>query len=106
MTLLKTLTFFERFEADILAGRKMITLRDAAESHVQAGQVLPLLTLESARHFCDARILFVSPVTLGELNERHAAQENMSLEELKALIQQIYPGLEQLFEIHFEVIRR
>ena len=34
------ITFFQRFQDDILAGRKTITLRDAAESHFKAGDVL------------------------------------------------------------------
>lgn len=34
------ITFFQRFQDDILAGRKTITLRDAAESHFKTGDVL------------------------------------------------------------------
>lgn len=31
------ITFFQRFQEDILAGRKTITIRDAAESHFKPG---------------------------------------------------------------------
>ena len=34
------ITFFQRFERDILAGRKTITIRDESEAHFKAGQVL------------------------------------------------------------------
>ena len=34
------ITFFQRFQDDILAGRKTITIRDAAESHFKTGDVL------------------------------------------------------------------
>ncbi|SBW75301.1 Uncharacterised protein [Klebsiella pneumoniae] len=36
------ITFFQRFQDDILAGRKTITIRDAAESHFKPGDVLGL----------------------------------------------------------------
>ena len=34
------ITFYQRFEADILAGRKTITIRDKSESHFKAGGIL------------------------------------------------------------------
>ena len=34
------ITFYQRFEADILAGRKTITIRDKSESHFKAGDIL------------------------------------------------------------------
>lgn len=34
------ITFFQRFQNDILTGRKTITIRDASESHFKAGDVL------------------------------------------------------------------
>ena len=34
------ITFFQRFQDDILGGRKTITLRDAAESHFKTGDIL------------------------------------------------------------------
>lgn len=34
------IAFYQRFEADILAGRKTITIRDKSESHFKAGDIL------------------------------------------------------------------
>ena len=34
------ITFFQRFQDDILAGRKTITIRNADESHFKTGDVL------------------------------------------------------------------
>ena len=46
-------------------------------------------------------MLSVSPITLDELTELHAKQENMELEELKKVIRGIYPGEELFFVIEF-----
>ena len=45
------ITFFQRFQDDILAGRKTITIRDAAESHFKAGDVLRVALLNKS-NFC------------------------------------------------------
>lgn len=47
--LLTKITFFERFEHDILSGTKTITLRDETESHMIVGQTLPVSTFETDR---------------------------------------------------------
>ena len=97
------ITFFERFEADILAGRKTITLRDESESGVIAGQTLPVHTLEADRWFCDIRIIAVQEVEFDDLSDKEAHQENMTLEQLKQVIQEIYPGITHLYKISFEL---
>ncbi|ACK46332.1 protein of unknown function DUF437 [Shewanella baltica OS223] len=102
--LLSKITFFERFEHDILSGTKTITLRDEAESHVITGQILPVSTFETDRWFCDIQIIDVTPVKLTELTEVHAKQENMTLPQLCDVIAEIYPGLEQLFMIRFRIL--
>ncbi|MGI2046956.1 N(4)-acetylcytidine aminohydrolase [Shewanella oncorhynchi] len=102
--LLTKITFFERFEHDILSGTKTITLRDETESHVIVGQTLPVSTFETDRWFCDIHIIDVVPVTLTELSDIHAKQENMTLPQLRDVIAEIYPGLEQLFMIQFRVL--
>lgn len=103
--LLTKITFFERFEHDILSGTKTITLRDETESHVIAGQMLPVSTFETDRWFCDIHIIDVVPILFSDLSDQHAKQENMSLSELRRVINEIYPGLEQLFQIQFCVVR-
>ncbi|QSX31404.1 ASCH domain-containing protein [Shewanella cyperi] len=105
MTPMSSISFFERFEADILSGRKTITLRDESESGLVPGQELPVVTFEQGRWFCDIRILAVTPLAFSELDEEHARAENMSLPELKLLIGEIYPGLEQLYLIRFELLK-
>ena len=46
---------------------------------------------EDNQYFCTIEVLGVSPITLDELTEQHASQENMGLEELKEVIRGIYP---------------
>ncbi|HHV6964813.1 TPA: N(4)-acetylcytidine aminohydrolase, partial [Haemophilus influenzae] len=94
------ITFYQRFEADILAGRKTITIRDDSESHFKAGDILRVGRFEDNQYFCNIEVLSVSPITLDELTEQHAKQENMGLDELKEVIRGIYPN-----EIIFWVIQ-
>ena len=98
------ITFYQRFEADILAGRKTITIRDDSESHFKAGDILRVGRFEDNQYFCTIEVLSVSPITLDELTEQHAAQENMGLEELKEVIRGIYPTENQLYVIKFKLI--
>ena len=92
------ITFYQRFEADILAGRKTITIRDKSESHFKAGDILRVGRFEDNQYFCTIEVLNVSPITLDKLTEQHAVQENMGLDELKEVIQDIYP-IEELFYV-------
>ena len=77
------ITFYQRFEADILAGRKTITIRDKS---------------------CTIEVLSVSPITLDELTEQHAKQENMGLEELKEVIRSIYLSEDLFYILLFKVL--
>lgn len=52
---MKHITFFERFEADILSGKKVITLRDESEKDYEVGDVVAVSTLEHGRRFCHVR---------------------------------------------------
>lgn len=95
------ITFYQRFEVDILAGRKTITIRDKSESHFKVGDILRVGRFEDNQYFCTIEVLSVSPITLNELTEQHAKQENMGLDELKDVIRGIYPNEESLFIIKF-----
>jgi len=95
------ITFYQRFEADILAGRKTITIRDKSESHFKAGDILRVGRFEADQYFCTIEVLSVSPITLDELTEQHAKQENMGLEELKEVVRRIYPSEERFYVIEF-----
>ena len=98
------ITFYQRFEADILTGRKMITIRDKSESNFKAGDILRVGRFEDNQYFCTIEVLSVSPITLDELTEQHATQENMSLAELKEVIRDIYPIEELFYVIRFCVL--
>lgn len=43
-------------------------------------------------------------MTLDTLNEKHAQQENMSLDELKRVIAEIYPNHTQFYVIDFKCL--
>ena len=97
------ITFYQRFEADILAGCKTITIRDKSESHFKAGDILRVGRFEDNQYFCTIEVLSVLPITLDELTEQHAIQENMSLAELKEVIRGIYPSENKFYIIHFKI---
>ncbi|AJE08806.1 N(4)-acetylcytidine aminohydrolase [Mannheimia haemolytica] len=98
------ITFFSRFEADILSGKKTITIRDKSESYFQPNQELAVFTNETDRFFANIKVLSVTPIVFDELNEQHAKQENMSLAELKQVIREIYPNDNAFFLIEFTLI--
>lgn len=97
------ITFYQRFEGDILAGRKTITIRDKSESHFKAGDILRVGRFEDNQYFCSIEVLSVSPITLDELTEQHANKENMGLAELKEVIRGIYPSKDKFYIIHFKI---
>ena len=98
------ITFFQRFQDDILAGRKTITIRDASESHFKAGDILRVGRYEDDGYLCTIEVQGMSTVTLDTLNERHAQQENMSLAELKQVIAEIYPDQTAFYVIDFKCV--
>lgn len=98
------ITFFSRFEADIISGKKTITIRDKSESYFRPNQELAVFTNETDRFFANIKILSVTPIQYDELNEQYAQQENMSLSELKTVIREIYPNDSEFFVLHFELI--
>ena len=53
---LSTITFFERFEADILSGKKTITIRDASEKDYAVNSIVQVSTYENNRWFCALKI--------------------------------------------------
>ncbi len=99
-----TMTFFERFEADILSGKKTITIRDETEKNYLPGTRVKVSTFEHGREFCHLEILTVSPILFTELSNFHAEQENMTLAVLKSVIQDIYPGIQQLYVVSYKLV--
>lgn len=98
---MESITLYQRFEADILSGKKTITIRDTAEKHYFPGSLVQALTYEDQKKFGKLKILSVESIQFKQLNKSHAQQENMSLDELKKVIQKIYPNTKQLFIISF-----
>ncbi len=99
-----TMTFFERFEPDILSGKKTITIRDETEKFYVPGSTVAVSTLEGGREFCQLSILSVKPILFTELSDFHAEQENMTLAVLKGVIQDIYPGIKQLYVVSYTLV--
>lgn len=98
------ITFFQRFQDDILAGRKTITIRDEFESHFKTGDVLRVGRFEDDGYFCTIEVTATSTVTLDTLTEKHAEQENMTLTELKKVIADIYPDQTRFYVIEFKCL--
>lgn len=98
------MTFFSRFENDILTEKKVITIRDHSEKDYQPGSIVEVSTLEEGRWFCRLKIINIEPILFDDLNEFHAQQENMTLTELKQVISDIYPGIEELYVIHYQLV--
>ena len=98
------MTFFERFEADIVSGKKTITIRNKDEKEYAPNSIVQVSTFESDRWFCTLKIQSVEAVLFRDLSEFHAKQENMTLPELKRVIHEIYPGEESLYVITYELV--
>jgi uncharacterized protein YqfB (UPF0267 family) len=101
---LSKITFFERFEADILSGKKTITIRDEAEKDYCINSIVQVSTFENERWFCELKIKDVQAITFSQLTDFHAKQENMTLVELQDVIQKIYPNVENLYVISYQLI--
>ncbi|PMO55308.1 ASCH domain-containing protein [Vibrio breoganii] len=101
---LSTMTFFERFENDILAGKKTITIRDSNECDYAPGSIVDVATFEQGRGFCRLQIKSVTPIQFADLTDFHAVQENMTLPVLKQVISDIYPDVSQLFVIEYQLV--
>ncbi|EGH2826652.1 ASCH domain-containing protein, partial [Salmonella enterica subsp. enterica serovar Adjame] len=54
--------------------------------------------------FCTIAVTATSTVTLDTLTEEHARQENMTLEQLRQVISDIYPGESQFYVIEFKTL--
>lgn len=98
------MTFFARFEAEIISGKKKITIRDKSESYYIPGSIVTVSTLEEGRVFCQLKIISIDPLAFSALTEFHAEQENMTLPQLKSVIRDIYPNIEELYVIHYQLL--
>ena len=103
---IKELLFLSRFEADILAGKKTITIRDEADSHYDAGSRVNGVIYEEGRAFCQLDIVGVEPVSIDALNQSHAVRENMPLQQLRDVLEEIYPGIKELYVVSFQLVAK
>ncbi|WP_233419218.1 N(4)-acetylcytidine aminohydrolase [Aggregatibacter actinomycetemcomitans] len=82
-----------------------MTIRDKSESHFKTGDILRVGRFEDNQYFCTIEILSVLPITLDELTEQHAKQENMTLAELKEVIKEIYPKSNEFYVINVQRLK-
>jgi uncharacterized protein YqfB (UPF0267 family) len=101
---LSKMTFFECFEADILSGKKTITIRDESENDYSVNSIVQVSTYENNRWFCALKIGYVEEIDFSQLSNLHAKQENMTLFELKSVIQKIYPDVKSLYVISYKLV--
>ena len=99
------ITFFQSLVPLITSGNKTITIRDEKESHYVPDTKVVVYTLETNERVGVIRIISVNPLAFGEINEFHAQQEGMELGALKKLIREVYPGVDELFVIEYELIK-
>lgn len=99
------MTFFECFETDILSKKKTITIRDETEKNYKINTQVQVSTYETGRWFCSLLIKDVQPICFSQLSQFHADQENMTLPQLKKIIREIYPNINALYVITYELIK-
>ncbi|WP_042988743.1 N(4)-acetylcytidine aminohydrolase [Vibrio cholerae] len=99
------ITFFEFLTPLVASGQKTITIRDKSENHYVPGTRVEVFTLETQRKVCEIDILAVEPLKFDEINEFHAEQEAIELPKLKALIQEIYPNIDELYVITYQLAK-
>jgi uncharacterized protein YqfB (UPF0267 family) len=97
------ITFYQRFEFDILAGKKTITIRDQSDKNFKLGSIITASIYKQQRDFCQLKIISVEKILFQQLNDDHATQENMSLADLRKVIQDIYPNTQKLYVISFKL---
>lgn len=98
------ISFFEFLTPLITAGKKTITIRDKSESNYVPNTIVEVYNLEGGEYVCKIRIKSVNPLKFEEINEFHAEQESIELPKLKSLIRDIYPDIDDLYVIDFDLI--
>ena len=69
---MQSITFYQRFESDILSGKKTITIRDESEKFYRIGSVVKVCSYEEKREFGFLKVLSVEPIHYNQLNKSHA----------------------------------
>ncbi|GAM22287.1 hypothetical protein SAMD00019534_054620 [Acytostelium subglobosum LB1] len=103
-----SITFYPRFMPDILSGAKTITIRDFDEAkHIPTNyplRVYPHGQPADGKPICRIQVESILSVRFDQLNEHHAKQENMTLDELKRVISEIYPNENKLYVVTFHLV--
>jgi len=99
-----TLTFFDYLTPLVRSGKKTITIRDETENNYRIGSQVEVRSLETAQKICKVKIESIVPIEFDGINEFHAQQEAMPLQELKTLIKSIYPNTNSLFVIKYTLV--
>jgi uncharacterized protein YqfB (UPF0267 family) len=98
------ITFFEFLTPLITSGQKTITIRDKSESHYVPNTIVDVYTLETDEYVGKIKIGAVNPLRFEEINQFHAEQEAIELPKLKSLIRDIYPDVDDLYVIDFQLV--
>jgi uncharacterized protein YqfB (UPF0267 family) len=103
MAMKSNITFYKRFVGDILSGKKSITIRNELDKNYLPSSLVQASTYEGNEWFASLIIQSVESIEFEQINEFHATQENMTLKQLKEVIDEIYPGVQQLYVISFKL---
>lgn len=99
------ISFYPRFSEDICNGLKTITIRNFAEADYAIGAEVIAITYPEGKKFAVLKMNSVTAISLDDLTDQHAEQENMPLAELKALIPEIYPNESQFYLLSFTLVK-
>lgn len=100
-----SIRFYNDLIPSVLSGKKTITIRRQSRCCYRPGRRFRMLRHSDGVQVGELEVLSVKDIRYQDLNDRHAAQENMTLSDLRKLIQKIYPGIEHLTVISFKLIR-
>ncbi|WP_394129987.1 N(4)-acetylcytidine aminohydrolase [Shewanella maritima] len=99
-----SISFYERFVEDIVAGDKSITIRDSADINFPLNKAIDAVIFQTDDVFARLYISSITPLSFDEINAYHAQQENMTIVELKQVIREIYPDQNQFYLIEFTLV--
>jgi uncharacterized protein YqfB (UPF0267 family) len=94
LNVLKQMFYLVKRQLQFEMKRKVILLPNS---------IMQVSTYENKRWFCALKIKGVHAITFSQLSNFHAKQENMTLSELKCVIQKIYPNVKRLYVISYEI---
>ena len=98
----KPLNFHQQWIDPILSGSKRLTVRKAGSGYRRGDVVKAMRRNHPA--FAELSIERVQTVRLDQLSSRHAKLDgHRSVEELKAAVERLYPGVDELDVISFRV---